>query len=124
MIAALVTFPITALPQPFNQILPFLVALFLAMVTLPLLNWLQAKRIPTPLAVATTILVALLVLGGIAVVIGGSIKGFTAQAPKYKQNLEQVVGGVQQWLVARGLDVPEQLGQSITNFVKPSRPST
>ena len=39
------------------------VTLFLALVTLQLLNWLQAKRIPTPLAVLTTVVVALLVLG-------------------------------------------------------------
>jgi len=121
LVAASLVIVIAGMKAAASLILPFLVALFLAMVTLPLLNWLQAKRIPTALAVATTILVALLVLGGIAVVIGGSIKGFTAQAPKYKQNLEQVVGGVQQWLVARGLDVPEQLGQSVTNFVKPSQ---
>ncbi|MHC4320502.1 MAG: AI-2E family transporter [Planctomycetota bacterium] len=121
LVAASIVIVIAGMKTASSLILPFLVALFLAMVTLPLLNWLQAKRIPTPLAVATTILVALLVLGGIAVVIGGSIKGFTAQAPKYKQNLEQVVSGVQQWLVARGLDVPEELGQSVTGFVKPSQ---
>jgi predicted PurR-regulated permease PerM len=104
-----------------SLILPFLVALFLAMVTLPLLNWLQSKRIPKPLAVPVTIVVALLVLGGIAVVIGGSIKGFTAQAPKYKENTEQVVAGVQQWVQARGVAVPDELGQSLTNLVRPSQ---
>jgi predicted PurR-regulated permease PerM len=98
------------------------VALFLAMVTLPLLNWLQAKRIPTPLAVPATIGVALSVLGGIAAVIGGSIKGFTAQAPKYKQNLDQVVTGVQQWIETRGLPMlPQDMGQSVRDFLEPSQ---
>lgn len=103
-----------------SLILPFLVALFLAMITLPLLNWLQAKRIPAPLAVPATVLVALLVLGGIAVVIGGSIKGFTAQAPKYKQSLDVMSTEVLQWLRTRGIDVPPSLTQATTGMVQPA----
>jgi predicted PurR-regulated permease PerM len=121
LLAASIVIVIAGMKAASSLILPFLVAVFLAMITLPLLNWLQAKRMPKPLAVAATILVALLVLGAIAVVVGGSIKGFTAQAPKYKQNLDQVVVGVQAWLEARGLDVPDQLGEGLTDMVQPSQ---
>ncbi|HWV57217.1 MAG TPA: hypothetical protein VNZ57_07075, partial [Longimicrobiales bacterium] len=36
---------------------PFLIALFLAMLNLPLLNWLRRWRVPLPLAVLATVLV-------------------------------------------------------------------
>ena len=46
-----------------SLILPLLVAVFLAMISLPLLNWLQKKRVPIALAVPATILAAFVVLG-------------------------------------------------------------
>jgi len=121
LVAASIVIVIAGMKAASTLILPFLVALFLALVTLPLLNWLQAKRIPKPLAVPATILVALLVLGAIAVVVGGSIKGFTAQAPKYKANLDLIVGGLLEWLEVRGLDVPDRLGEGFTELVQPSQ---
>jgi len=121
LVVASLVIVIAGMKAAASLILPFLVALFLAMITLPLLNWLTSKRIPKPLAVPATIIVALAVLVGIAAVIGGSIKGFTDQAPKYKQNLDQVVTGVQQWIEARGLALPDPLGQSVGNMLQPSQ---
>jgi len=121
LVVASLVIVIAGMKAAASLILPFLVALFLAMITLPLLNWLTSKRIPKPLAVPATIIVALAVLVGIAAVIGGSIKGFTDQAPKYKQNLDQVVTGVQQWIETRGLALPDPLGQSVGNMLQPSQ---
>ena len=104
-----------------SLILPLLVAVFLAMISLPLLNWLLDKRVPTALAVPATILAALLVLGGIAMAIGGSIKGFTAQAPAYQERLEAIAAEAQQWAQARGISLPEQIGKSLADLVDPSQ---
>jgi len=121
LIAASLVVVIAGMKAASSLILPFLVSLFLAMISLPLLNWMQAKRIPTPLAVPATIMAALAVLGGIAVIIGGSIKGLTAQAPQYKERLDLLTAGVQSWLQERGLNLGEQLGQSITDLINPSQ---
>ncbi len=86
-----------------------------------LLNWLQGKRVPTALAVPATILAALLVLGGVAVAIGGSVKGFTDRAPEYQERLETMAAEVQRWAEAHGIGLPEQLGKSLTELVKPSQ---
>ena len=91
-----------------SLILPFLVALFLAMVTLPLLNWLQRQRIPKPLAVLVTVLVAVAVLVGIATLVGGSIKAFTAEAPKYQAKTQQMYVQSLEWLQARGVNVTHE----------------
>ena len=104
-----------------SLILPLLVAIFLAMISLPLLNWLQGKRVPTALAVPATILAALLVLGGIATAIGGSIKGFTARAPEYQQRLQTMAAELQGWAEAHGISLPEQLGKGLTDLVDPSQ---
>jgi predicted PurR-regulated permease PerM len=88
-------------------ILPFLVAVFFALVSLPVLNWLQ-RKIPTPVAVLATIVVALGVLVGFAVLIGGSITNFTDQVPKYRARLEGLYTPVLELLSQWGLDVSQQ----------------
>ena len=98
-----------------SLILPFLVALFLAMVSLPLLNWLQSRKVPTPLAVVTTIFAAFVVLGGVVVLIGGSIREFTEQAPKYKERLDLMSAGILEWFQARGINLSEQLTTDLVN---------
>jgi predicted PurR-regulated permease PerM len=88
-------------------ILPFLVAVFFALVSLPVLNWLQ-RKVPTPVAVLATIVVALGVLVGFAVLIGGSITNFTDQVPKYRARLEGLYTPVLELLSQWGLDVSQQ----------------
>lgn len=95
--------------------LPFLVAVFVSMISLPLLNWLLSRRVPTPIAVTVTILAAVAVLAGIVVLIGGSIAGFTAEAPKYKQRLDVLTLSARHWLEARGLAIPEQIARDLIN---------
>lgn len=98
-----------------SLILPFLVAVFLSLISLPLLNGLIAVRVPTPLAVLVTVLVALLVLSGVVVIIGGSLRSFTDQAPEYKERLEAMSAGLVDWLEGRGIDVSEQISGDLIN---------
>ena len=107
-----------------SLILPLMVAVFLAMISLPLLNWLQRMRVPTALAVPTTIMAALLVLGAIAVIIGGSIKDFTAQAPVYQERLTTISNDAQEWIAGLGVTLPEELGRSLTELVDPAKAFT
>jgi predicted PurR-regulated permease PerM len=109
LVVASVVVVIAGLRAASSLILPFLVAIFLAMVTLPLLNWLQKRRIPKPVAVLVTILVAVGVLVGVVVLIGGSVKEFTVEAPKYRARLEEMYSGVLAWLETRGMPLPGEL---------------
>ncbi len=84
-------------------LLPLLLALFLAMVALPLLDGLQRLRVPTPLAVLLTILFALLVLAVLVWLVGGSIRDFAERVPKYQARLEALSAGWLGWLERRGL---------------------
>jgi len=108
LVAASLVVVIAGIKAASSLILPFLVALFLAMVTLPLLNWLQRMKIPKPLAVLVTVLVAVAVLVGIASLVGGSIKSFTMEAPKYQAKTQQMYSQSLAWLEDRGLSVTHE----------------
>lgn len=69
-------------------LVPIVVSVFLAILGLPALLWLQRKRIPTPLAVLIVILSIVAFLGGIGTLVGGSLDAFVAAVPRYQSRLE------------------------------------
>lgn len=115
--AASVVIVIAGIQGARGLLLPFLVSGFLALVTLPLLNWLQKKKLPMAVAVAVTILVAVSVLVGVAVLVGGSIKGFTRQAPLYRERLQTMSADVLTWFQERGINLSEQI---TTDLIDPA----
>ena len=118
LMAASAVIVIAGIKAASSLILPFLVSIFLALVTLPLLNWLQSKNVRTPLAVLATLVVAIGVLVGVAVLIGGSINSFTEEAPKYRERLEGMYNDVLTWLQARGIEIP---GGALSDMIKPGQ---
>ena len=105
--AAAVVVLVAGLQAASQLILPFLVAIFVAVLSLPLLSALQRLRLPSWLAVVVTVLSVILVLVGIGVLVGGSIQDFTAAAPKYQARLKGLAGSVDQWFQARGVPTRE-----------------
>lgn len=115
LLAASFVVVVAGLRAASGLILPFLSALFLAMISLPLLNWLRSKHIPTPIAVAVTLIGSLAVLAGIVVVIGGSLRRFTAQLPKYKATLQVVYTDFLTWVESYGFWVEDQFTTELIN---------
>ena len=70
-------------------LVPFLVAVFLAVICTPVMRWLERLRIPTGLAVVTVVLliIGLVTLAGMFV--GGSVAEFTERLPFYEQRLNE-----------------------------------
>jgi AI-2 transport protein TqsA len=118
LIAASLVIVIAGMKTASSLLLPFLVSIFLAMITLPLLNWLQSKKISTPVAVLVTVFVAISVLVGIVYVIGGSIQDFTQEAPKYKERLDQMFASTLDSVRAHGVNVSPQFAREL---IEPSR---
>lgn len=90
-------------------LLPLLIALFLALISLPLLNWLTKKRFPTWLAVIVTIISALTVFGVIVWVIGGSLAQFTAQVPVYRTEINERMQEAIAFLELYGIRLGDQI---------------
>lgn len=105
LIIASLVIVIAGLKAAAGVFLPLLIAVFLSMISLPLLNWLQAVRVPKGLAVLITIIVALGVLAAIVVLVGGSIGEFTREAPKYRAKVVNMWAGVLAWVQAQGIAV-------------------
>lgn len=102
-----------------SLILPLLSSLFIAMISLPLLNWLRSKRVPTAAAVALTLFAALSVLVGVGLVVGGSVRQFTERVPTYQESLNTMFAGVVSRILeqtkAWGLDLSEHLNTQLIN---------
>ena len=74
-------------------IVPFMIATFLALITVRPMLWLQANRVPTVLAALLIVLTILTALTVVGVVVGRSLAAFTAALPAYQQQLQGIMDG-------------------------------
>jgi AI-2 transport protein TqsA len=77
-------------------IVPFLLAIFIALMTVRPMLWLQRQRIPSVFAALLIVLVLMLGLGGVGMIVGSSIAEFTAALPSYQARLDTIVRGALQ----------------------------
>lgn len=68
-------------------LVPFLVAVFLAVICTPMMRWLQHYRVPAGLAVLIVMLLIIGVLTLVGIFIGGQIAEFRARLPFYEEQL-------------------------------------
>jgi AI-2 transport protein TqsA len=85
-------------------LLPFVLALFLALISFPLVRWLQERRIHRALAVAMTMLAILVALVGPSLLVVTAIRQFVTAVPGYEARLRQIVSDSLRWLRARDID--------------------
>ena len=89
--AACVVGVIAGLRAAAEVVLPFLVAVFLAVVSVPLIRWLERRLVPQPLAVLGTVLAAVGVIGLMGLVVGQSVNEFGEAAPRYQARLQELM---------------------------------
>ena len=109
--AAALVVVVAGLRAAAQVILPFLVAVFLAVVSVPLMGWLQRRRVPRPLAVLTTMLAAVGVIGILGLVVGRSVTQFRFVAPRYQARLESLLDSSVR--LGEDLGLPVQEWQSL-----------
>lgn len=101
-------------------LLPFALGLFLAVVSLPVMFWLQLRRVPAPVAIALTVLVNIALFGVLILLAFESVSEFQAQLPRYNQRLQELV---RSWLVAlsdRGIPLEGYITpQTINDTIDP-----
>jgi AI-2 transport protein TqsA len=99
-------------------VIPFLLALFLAIICAPAVTWLTRKKVPVGLAVLAVVVVLLGLFSGFGAIMGGSVNDFTAFASQYQARFDGLVDSVSLWFEAHDID-PENL--DILNMLQPSR---
>ncbi len=94
-----------------SLIVPFLLAVFIAIICAPPLFWMQKKGVPKWLALVQMLgaVIGASVLFGL--IAGRSVAQFTTNMPAYQQQLREQVVPVMNWLAAKGVTVPEEYFQ-------------
>ena len=75
-------------------LVPFLIAAFLALITVRPMLWMQQRRVPAFLAALIIVSVVLLLLFIVGTIVGRSIAEFTAALPGYQQRLDSIIDDV------------------------------
>ena len=91
-----------------SLIIPFLLALFFAIICLPLFHFLIRKRIPPWLSLIAIFILIIFIIGVIGVLIGSSFQGFSENLPAYQAKLGRVVNASFAQLKAWGVTLPEK----------------
>ncbi|MCH8160106.1 MAG: AI-2E family transporter [Proteobacteria bacterium] len=98
-------------------LVPFLIAAFLALITVRPMLWLQNKRIPSFLAALIIVMVIMMILAIVGTILGSSIADFTAALPGYQARLDVIVDGVLDFFV-KHLNGDESI-QSLGDMIDP-----
>ena len=98
-------------------LVPFLVAVFLALITVRPMLWMQSKRVQAIVAALTIVSMIMLILAILGVILGTSIAEFTAALPTYQERLDVIIQGAVGF-VAERLNGDESL-KSLSDMIDP-----
>ncbi|MEH6449328.1 MAG: AI-2E family transporter [Oleispira sp.] len=97
-------------------LVPFLLAVFIAVLCAPLMIWLKAKRVPSTLSVLLVVVLFFLIAATLGTVIGSSLSAFYQDLPEYEQKLQLLGQGIISSLQGFGIDVDEAV---FANYIDP-----
>jgi len=100
-----------------DLLVPFLVAAFLALITVRPMLWMQKYRVPAVLAALIIVTVIMLILAMLGTIVGASIAEFTAALPTYQERLDVIVAHSVDFF-ARILGRPDAL-ESLDEMIDP-----
>lgn len=86
-------------------LVPFLLSIFIAIISAPPLFWLERRKVPVPIAVLIMISLIIITIILIGALVGASIKDFTRELPQYQTRLRTETAGLIVWLGQRGIDL-------------------
>lgn len=87
---------------------PFLLAVFIAVISAPALFWLEGRgRLPRGIALLVVILAVVGALFALSVVVGASVNDFTNDLPRYTERLKGQFGSTVDTLRGLGIDLPQ-----------------
>ncbi|MAD44638.1 MAG: hypothetical protein CMI02_14280 [Oceanospirillaceae bacterium] len=113
--AASVVIVIAGIKSSASILIPFLLSIFIAILSAPVMHWLTRHRVPDILALLL-ILVGFLLFGTIlATFVGRTINAFYQDMPLYEDKLQALVGNSVAWLQSKGLDVSDNILREYVN---------
>ena len=94
-------------------LVPFMAAVFLAILSLPILTWLEERKVPRSLAVTVTVLINVGMLALLGWLLTGSLGGFVEAVPTYRARVEQLLERMVRWLEVRGVPAARWLEEGL-----------
>lgn len=99
------------------MMVPFLLSLFIAVISVPPMFWLQKHGLPTGGAILVVLLGILFMMLLIAALVGSSLDDFSRALPGYQTQLKTQLSGLIGWLTHKGIAVPRE---TLMNAIDPS----
>ena len=108
---------IAGLKAAAGLVVPFLLAIFIAILCAPPLAWMQKYRVPSLVSILLIMSAVIVVLLIMASMLNTSVSGFSEQLPEYQEKLQQRLAGVEQLLSGYGIALP---GNFLTEAFDPN----
>jgi predicted PurR-regulated permease PerM len=115
VVAAAFVIVVSGLKMAGPLLVPFLLAVFIAMIVSPLLAWLKRYQLPNGVAIFVVIALVFSVGLILAAVIGSSVDNFRQDIPTYSAKLTAMSTSIQQWLSQRGIAIDSEQWSSSFN---------
>ena len=115
IVIAAVVIIIAGIREASAILIPFLLAVFIAVIGGPSAFWLKRKGVPSSLAVLAVVLVILGIGTGMGAVLSTSLNGFYQQMDSYKASLNQQMDALFTWLKGMGIHLDWGLLKEVIN---------
>lgn len=99
-------------------IAPILLALFISIICIQPISWLEKKRIPKSIAIVIVILGLILIFLGFTSLIGGTLSFFLSNVSKYETTITAISNSTIHFLNENGFNIPDD---QITKLIQPER---
>ena len=113
MVSAALVIVIAGLKQAAPLIVPFLLSVFIAIISFPLMCRLQLAGLPKAMSLILVILLVIAIGVGLTLLVGGSITDFTQMLPVHQQKISEEWFFILQWLSEHGISLADTVQEVI-----------
>jgi len=99
-------------------IAPFLLALFISIICMQPITWLEKKRVPKWLAIIIVILGLILIFSGFVIFIGGSLSFFLNNVSKHETTISNLTDSIIQYFNNKGFKIPKD---QVSKLIQPEK---
>jgi AI-2 transport protein TqsA len=99
-------------------LVPFLLAVFIAILIAAPFDWLQRKGLPAGIALLLVLTALVIVMTLVGSLIGSSVQDFTNSFPAYETRLRQMSSGFVDWLNGFGIHISSEL---LSSYADPGK---
>ena len=113
IISASLVIIIAGLKYAAPLLVPFLLSIFIAIISFPLMSWLQQVGLSKGLSLTIVILLVILVGIALTILVGSSLSDFTQTLPVYQDRITNEWAHALNWLSERGFSISDTIREVI-----------